>query len=87
MTSGVWRGSVPPALPMLALPPYPACPGGAALGYLELYWNAAGEAGQAPTAAGVAAARRSPEAGGRRPTAGKALDLNPGYPCAQAGLK
>lgn len=62
----------------LALPPYQAYPGGAALGYLELYWNAAGDAGQAPTAAGIAAARQSPEAAGRRHTAGKALQLNPG---------
>lgn len=51
------------------------------MGYLEFYWNSAGEAGQAPTAAGPAgatAARQSPEAGERRHTAGKALLLNPG---------
>lgn len=65
----------------LALPPYQAYPGGAGMGYLEFCWNSAGEAGQAPTAAGpagAAGARHSQEAGGRRHTAGKAFQLNPG---------
>ncbi|XP_059694325.1 homeobox protein NANOG-like [Haemorhous mexicanus] len=56
----------------LALPPCPAYPGGAARGYLELCWSAAGAAGQAPSAAGPAgsaAAGHSPEAAGRRHTA------------------
>ncbi|XP_009100933.1 homeobox protein NANOG-like [Serinus canaria] len=56
----------------LALPPCPAYPGGAARGYLELCWGAAGPAGQAPSAAGPAgsaAAGHSPEAAGRRHTA------------------
>ncbi|KAM7066671.1 homeobox protein NANOG-like [Acridotheres tristis] len=56
-----------PTLPLL--PMYQACPGGAAMGFLELHW---GEARQAPTAAGpagIAAARQCPEAGARRHTA------------------
>lgn len=84
MTAGV-RGDPPPRpLPMcahLALPPCPAYPGGAARAHLELCWSAAEAAGQAPTAAGPAghaAAGHSPQAAGRRHTAGKALQLHPG---------
>ncbi|XP_009289208.1 PREDICTED: homeobox protein NANOG [Aptenodytes forsteri] len=56
----------------LALPPYQAYPSGTGMGYLELYWNSAGEAGHAPASAGPAgatSASQSPEAGGKRQTA------------------
>lgn len=56
---------------------YQACPGGAAMGYLELHWS---EPRPAPAAAGpadTAVARQCPEAGARRHTAGKACQLNP----------
>lgn len=50
------------------------------MGYLEFYWNSAGEAGHTPTSGGPAAAAdagQSPEGGGKRQMAGKALRLNP----------
>ncbi|XP_050771190.1 homeobox protein NANOG-like [Gymnogyps californianus] len=53
----------------LALPPYQAYPSGTGMGYLEFYWNSAGEAGRAPASAGpagAASASQSPEAGGKR---------------------
>ncbi|XP_017685566.1 PREDICTED: homeobox protein NANOG-like [Lepidothrix coronata] len=56
----------------LALPPYQAYPSGTGMGYLEFYWNSAGEAGHAPTSAGpagAASARQSPEAEEKRHTA------------------
>ncbi|XP_010297790.2 homeobox protein NANOG [Balearica regulorum gibbericeps] len=56
----------------LALPPYQAYPGGTGMGYLEVYWNSAGEAGHASASAGPAgatSASQSPEAGGKRQTA------------------
>ncbi|KAM9247279.1 homeobox protein NANOG-like [Leptosomus discolor] len=56
----------------LALPPYQAYPSGAGKGYLEFYWNSAGEAGHVPASAGpagAASASQCPEAGGKRQTA------------------
>ncbi|XP_013055312.1 homeobox protein NANOG-like [Anser cygnoides] len=53
----------------LALPPYQAYPGGSGMGYLELCWSSAGEAGHVPASAGPAAAAGvspSPEAGEHR---------------------
>ncbi|KAM6094432.1 homeobox protein NANOG-like [Chlamydotis macqueenii] len=53
----------------LALPPYPAHPSGTGMGYLESYWNSAGEAGHGLALAGLAgatSASHSPEAGGKR---------------------
>lgn len=50
------------------------------MGYLEFYWNSAGEAGHASTSAGPAGATgasQSPEAGGKRQTAGKAFQISP----------
>lgn len=51
------------------------------MGYLDFYWNSAGEAGHASTSAGpagAAGAGQSPEAGAKRQTAGKAFRLGPG---------
>lgn len=65
----------------LALPPYQAYPGGTGMGYLDFYWNSAGEAGHGPTSAGpgeAVGAGQSPEAGGKRQTAGKAFRLRAG---------
>uniref|UniRef100_A0A8C4TU28 Homeobox domain-containing protein n=1 Tax=Falco tinnunculus TaxID=100819 RepID=A0A8C4TU28_FALTI len=56
----------------LALPPYQAYPSGTGMGYLEFYYNSAGEAGHGPALtglAGTASASQSPEAGGKRQTA------------------
>uniref|UniRef100_A0A8B9NDJ3 Homeobox domain-containing protein n=1 Tax=Accipiter nisus TaxID=211598 RepID=A0A8B9NDJ3_9AVES len=53
----------------LALPPYQPYPSGTGMGYLEFYWNSAGEAGHTPTSGGPAAAAgagQSPEGGGKR---------------------
>ncbi|XP_071600070.1 homeobox protein NANOG-like [Heliangelus exortis] len=61
----------------LALPPYQAYPSGAGMGYLDFYWNSAGEAGHGPSAAGPAGASStspSPETGGKR----QAADVSPG---------
>lgn len=60
----------------LALPPYQAYPGGSGMGYLELCWSSAGEAGHVPASAGPAAAAGvspSPEAGEHRQATGKTL--------------
>ncbi|XP_025973568.1 homeobox protein NANOG [Dromaius novaehollandiae] len=56
----------------LALPPYQAYPSGTGMGYLEFYWNSAGEAEHALGSAGTAGAARGsqfPEAGEKRQTA------------------
>ncbi|XP_005150300.2 homeobox protein NANOG-like [Melopsittacus undulatus] len=56
----------------LALPNYQAYPGGTGMGYLDFYWNSAGETGHGPTStgpAGAVGAGQSPEAGGKRQTA------------------
>ncbi|XP_063999480.1 homeobox protein NANOG-like [Pogoniulus pusillus] len=53
----------------LALPSYQTYPTGSGMGYLEFYWNSAGEAGPASTSAGPAGLTRatlSPEAGRKR---------------------
>ncbi|XP_074907827.1 homeobox protein NANOG-like [Buteo buteo] len=53
----------------LALPPYQPYPAGTGMGYLEFYWNSAGEAGHTPASGGPAAAAgagQSPEGGGKR---------------------
>lgn len=64
----------------LALPPYQAYPSGTGMGYLEFYWNSAGEVGHAPSSAGPAgatSASQSPEAGEKRQMAGKTFQLSP----------
>lgn len=50
------------------------------MGYVEFYWNSAGEAGHAPALAGPAGATsagQSPETGGKRQTAGKVFQPSP----------
>ncbi|KAJ7397636.1 Homeobox protein NANOG [Pitangus sulphuratus] len=59
-------------LSLLVTPAPQAYPSGTGMGYLEFYWNSAGEAGHAPTSsgpAGATSARQSPEVGGKRHTA------------------
>lgn len=63
----------------LALPSYQTYPAGSGMGYLEFYWNSAGEAGPASTSAGPAGLTRatlSPEAGRKRQNTGKLFQLS-----------